>query len=109
MIRRPPRSTLFPYTTLFRSHISIRGQVDCFAPLAMTPNYSGARSVQPQLRDVPRVRVQFTAFHPLDDIRQRGICGAGNADRLALAHHKTVEEFDLRAPALLHVLPHRGT
>src|SRR2546422_4236573 len=25
MIRRPPRSTLFPYTTLFRS----RGRVDC--------------------------------------------------------------------------------
>src|SRR2546429_6387200 len=25
MIRRPPRSTLFPYTTLFRSH---RGRVD---------------------------------------------------------------------------------
>src|SRR5260370_26364689 len=24
MIRRPPRSTLFPYTTLFRSHLSIR-------------------------------------------------------------------------------------
>src|SRR5437899_8844119 len=24
MIRRPPRSTLFPYTTLFRSHDSIR-------------------------------------------------------------------------------------
>src|SRR2546426_8091448 len=23
MIRRPPRSTLFPYTTLFRSHMSI--------------------------------------------------------------------------------------
>src|SRR5688572_32535902 len=24
MIRRPPRSTLFPYTTLFRSHIGLR-------------------------------------------------------------------------------------
>ena len=24
MIRRPPRSTLFPYTTLFRSHINMR-------------------------------------------------------------------------------------
>src|SRR5690349_22875322 len=24
MIRRPPRSTLFPYTTLFRSHYRIR-------------------------------------------------------------------------------------
>src|SRR2546430_10413980 len=23
MIRRPPRSTLFPYTTLFRSHVSV--------------------------------------------------------------------------------------
>src|SRR2546430_11261444 len=23
MIRRPPRSTLFPYTTLFRSHIDV--------------------------------------------------------------------------------------
>src|SRR5258705_764011 len=25
MIRRPPRSTLFPYTTLFRSDLSFRG------------------------------------------------------------------------------------
>src|SRR2546428_9231810 len=24
MIRRPPRSTLFPYTTLFRSHVGIQ-------------------------------------------------------------------------------------
>src|SRR2546425_2375459 len=23
MIRRPPRSTLFPYTTLFRSHVTV--------------------------------------------------------------------------------------
>src|SRR2546430_8462577 len=26
MIRRPPRSTLFPYTTLFRSHLQLRDQ-----------------------------------------------------------------------------------
>src|SRR5438309_4838720 len=26
MIRRPPRSTLFPYTTLFRSHAQRRGE-----------------------------------------------------------------------------------
>src|SRR3712207_7798858 len=25
MIRRPPRSTLFPYTTLFRSPVGVRG------------------------------------------------------------------------------------
>src|SRR3989440_7661841 len=27
MIRRPPRSTLFPYTTLFRSHGAVEGGV----------------------------------------------------------------------------------
>src|SRR2546426_1269810 len=29
MIRRPPRSTLFPYTTLFRSAVEA-GDVECF-------------------------------------------------------------------------------
>src|SRR2546429_7282146 len=29
MIRRPPRSTLFPYTTLFRSHQVHRSRRDC--------------------------------------------------------------------------------
>src|SRR2546422_2946547 len=29
MIRRPPRSTLFPYTTLFRSKSQIGGVVGC--------------------------------------------------------------------------------
>src|SRR5688572_33379015 len=34
MIRRPPRSTLFPYTTLFRSKHQIHGEVDAlFAAL----------------------------------------------------------------------------
>src|SRR5688572_29094667 len=28
MIRRPPRSTLFPYTTLFRSAVRLRRRVD---------------------------------------------------------------------------------
>src|SRR5690554_7046770 len=32
MIRRPPRSTLFPYTTLFRSASILR----CFAPSAVS-------------------------------------------------------------------------
>src|SRR5256885_12282586 len=27
MIRRPPRSTLFPYTTLFRSHLLLQGDL----------------------------------------------------------------------------------
>src|SRR5260221_6803257 len=42
MIRRPPRSTLFPYTTLFRSHLGIP-QPDCPAEVR-------------QLRRKPRLR-----------------------------------------------------
>src|SRR5256885_11339444 len=29
MIRRPPRSTLFPYTTLFRSRLTADGDIFC--------------------------------------------------------------------------------
>src|SRR5690242_21605220 len=35
MIRRPPRSTLFPYTTLFRSGIGRRGEHDGGADIAV--------------------------------------------------------------------------
>src|SRR5258705_842177 len=41
MIRRPPRSTLFPYTTLFRSVAFDRIGIDClsgFATAAMPPH-----------------------------------------------------------------------
>src|SRR3712207_8247907 len=34
MIRRPPRSTLFPYTTLFRSRIVVQGQFVRFGAIA---------------------------------------------------------------------------
>src|SRR3712207_8380706 len=34
MIRRPPRSTLFPYTTLFRSSFAARCQSNAFTRLA---------------------------------------------------------------------------
>src|SRR2546430_5252078 len=37
MIRRPPRSTLFPYTTLFRSYIGI---VYSYLPFMILPLYA---------------------------------------------------------------------
>src|SRR3712207_7816354 len=44
MIRRPPRSTLFPYTTLFRSAPRVRAVVNYFGPTSLAAGY----------RDVPR-------------------------------------------------------
>src|SRR2546427_2437403 len=54
MIRRPPRSTLFPYTTLFRSHERAPGEVEQRAPVAPTPPPGEGRErlgepLQPQL------------------------------------------------------------
>src|SRR3989442_4813469 len=48
MIRRPPRSTLFPYTTLFRSHGSAL-QPDCRHASRLTVLES-QRSTTPALR-----------------------------------------------------------
>src|SRR5882757_2341240 len=78
---------------------------DATPPIAHAP-YG---SVQPQLRNQPRVGFQLIALHALDEVGQHGIGAARKTGLLAFAHHKTVEEFDLGAPALLHVLAHRGT
>src|SRR2546429_5713642 len=52
MIRRPPRSTLFPYTTLFRS----RGVV----PTAVTPRYMRTSIFGAYVQDDWRVRPNLT-------------------------------------------------
>src|SRR2546430_13353572 len=48
MIRRPPRSTLFPYTTLFRSPSRLRGSGGCacccWAPSRGSPDWRRRRS-----------------------------------------------------------------
>src|SRR3712207_8484208 len=59
MIRRPPRSTLFPYTTLFRSSVD-GGQLD---PRA------GAQLLEMMQRDGRRVGSQAT--RPADEILGR--------------------------------------
>src|SRR3712207_7607791 len=42
MIRRPPRSTLFPYTTLFRSGAAIHGPLDHLQPGDLALRGAGA-------------------------------------------------------------------
>src|SRR2546427_1647537 len=43
MIRRPPRSTLFPYTTLFRSRNASNGSARPYSAPAATPPTSNSR------------------------------------------------------------------
>src|SRR2546422_8626181 len=49
MIRRPPRSTLFPYTTLFRSAMVSNGTVSLFAALAALGVGAGHEVLVPDL------------------------------------------------------------
>src|SRR2546429_6835309 len=44
MIRRPPRSTLFPYTTLFRSHHEPTTGVRSRSEFAQSPHRCASRS-----------------------------------------------------------------
>src|SRR3712207_7439409 len=60
MIRRPPRSTLFPYTTLFRSRPSRAGQTEPEGP-AVGRHIDGEReegAAATLVRDEPRDGVE---------------------------------------------------
>src|SRR2546426_3854207 len=57
MIRRPPRSTLFPYTTLFRSHVGF-----------------GEREAGEHVGDAHHLLlIGDYAVRGLEDLRQRGV------------------------------------
>src|SRR3712207_9294825 len=59
MIRRPPRSTLFPYTTLFRSTLDFDQEV-----LAVE-DFQGTSVMNYADEDVPWTRIhEFRHFHP---------------------------------------------
>src|SRR5260370_8124325 len=64
MIRRPPRSTLFPYTTLFRSPAAATGAASLDDPARSGPPRAGSpRLVRPRSRIVPPSPVK--ALRPL--------------------------------------------
>src|SRR3712207_7735703 len=60
MIRRPPRSTLFPYTTLFRSKVAERQM--------LRPSFVPPPSIR-QLRDLTRYRVDLLAVRTAEKQR----------------------------------------
>src|SRR2546425_9994575 len=94
MIRRPPRSTLFPYTTLFRSaHDRARS-----AP-ALGP---GPRHVQVALeRPLEQAGLAFGVFQ-LD----RRIAGGGGVDPHPAVSHAAAETLDHLAVGPIEAVGH---
>src|SRR3712207_7015095 len=75
MIRRPPRSTLFPYTTLFRSPGRAGGDAGAQASEAIGPSKG-----EQHARDAARRRA--SREHPAAPAR----CEIGRAPRLNSSH-----------------------
>src|SRR3712207_8861511 len=90
MIRRPPRSTLFPYTTLFRSHGFTHQVVDLVTAIAKgedpTPSFADGLQVQRVLDAVERSAAARSEEHTSElQSRQYLVC------RLLLEKKKTAK------------------
>src|SRR2546429_5433958 len=72
MIRRPPRSTLFPYTTLFRSQSDGLDRWAAIAAVGRFPPHGGAR----------RKCVQINAHQAVDRVDQRNTVSTALLSRL---------------------------
>src|SRR3712207_8243139 len=91
MIRRPPRSTLFPYTTLFRS-LDRQGR---HVFIEMTPRIQVEHTVTEEITDVDLVQAQLriASGETLEDLglsrETVSILGAALQCRITTAHPAT--------------------
>src|SRR5256885_11859471 len=92
MIRRPPRSTLFPYTTLFRSITA-----------AAAPNISGSNWLLPERRPVRLAKSRYRSEEHTSELQSpcNLVC------RLLLEKKKKEKMFrsNIRSPSHTHVRP----
>src|SRR5256885_6669657 len=73
MIRRPPRSTLFPYTTLFRSLLVVELELHHLTELA-------------QPREIPDRRLDLGVQREHSDLPRQGIRPDRKSSRLNSSH-----------------------
>src|SRR2546426_12273092 len=97
MIRRPPRSTLFPYTTLFRSRITRAQKMDALTSQANLAGYVAAiLGAEYSGKIFPMMMTAAGTINPARVF----IIGAGVAGLQAIATAKRVgarvEAFDTR-------------
>src|SRR2546430_14387748 len=88
MIRRPPRSTLFPYTTLFRSHRHL--ELDLLLGVDLVEIHVDDVGADRMALDLADQRPGFHAVHRELDDRARGFdAGERLLERLGLQDRKS--------------------
>src|SRR5256885_16690453 len=81
MIRRPPRSTLFPYTTLFRSRGTLAFAAGHLQPSTLTGQWLGGPvSLGVAERRDPDVTALVISGRGLVDVRQAGLAAGASDD-----------------------------
>src|SRR5256884_5025424 len=106
MIRRPPRSTLFPYTTLFRSMRRIGGVAVALALFGAAPlaaQYFGQNKVQYQNFDFRIIQTEHFEVYYYPAERAGALDAARMAERWyarlsRILHH----QFQARKPIILY-------
>src|SRR3712207_4857500 len=93
MIRRPPRSTLFPYTTLFRSQPKILLMDEPFS--ALDPLIR--RDLQDLMKDIHR-RLGITVVFVTHDMREAALL----ADRIAIVDSGEIVQLDTPENIIKH-------
>src|SRR3712207_7251051 len=94
MIRRPPRSTLFPYTTLFRS-----------STVSMLSGFSASKATAA----FDSICSSFSRFHPFTSLHARRLRASEGADRKSTrlnSSHANISYavFCLKKKRQLHLL-----
>src|SRR3712207_9452981 len=81
MIRRPPRSTLFPYTTLFRSaFVEFVENVPFYGAARLCVDHPEVQTIIPRLRDRRVVTYGFTALADVRGENVRSVPGGNLLD-----------------------------
>src|SRR5256885_7114709 len=80
MIRRPPRSTLFPYTTLFRSGAFAAPLLLCVGVFALMPGLDNRYGAQPEFKH------DWVSLHAALILLSYGAFGDRKSTRLNSSH-----------------------
>src|SRR2546430_10143358 len=96
MIRRPPRSTLFPYTTLFRSFNFIDIASGCRLALTAAPmSHGGGCILRAPGGPVDVDRHPLAGNSPVDQVERGVRAGVGEEPRALADDHGVGEQGDL--------------
>src|SRR5256885_15183632 len=91
MIRRPPRSTLFPYTTLFRSELAKPALYDHLGPAAKA---SSQATLVRALEGALRLLHPFMPF-VTEEVWQRLPKAKGHAPSIMISHYPRGDDYQV--------------